>query len=239
LKRTYVLEYTRQTHVVQILELVMPYFEECVDEETTTKAKEVLDVARDNVERMAAESRTDVSPNRALVESIWGPDRFDWDSEHFERTPERFVTMLRELTDQKEFNFTMFDAGNIDEMVVIKNIDFVALCAHHIVPFMGKCHIGYIPLKHMAGLSKFARLVKYHAANLTVQEQLTQTICDDLGERLNPAGVMVVMEAEHLCMTIRGVQSPGTTTITSAVTGVFADHTRQARAEFLNLIKES
>lgn len=171
---------------------------------------------------------------KSFMQAIWG-ERYDFDNEHFTDTPKRFVNMLRELTHQEEFNFTTFESA-ADEMIVIKDIEFVSLCAHHIVPFMGKCHIAYVPAGQIAGLSKFARTVKTLAKDLTVQEELTNKIGNFLIDKLDPKGVAVVMEAEHLCMTIRGVQSPGTKTITSMMTGVFADHNRLARQEFLNLI---
>lgn len=173
---------------------------------------------------------------QSFFQIVWGPHRYDWASEHRRDTPKRFMSTLRELTNRVPFEFTTFDASNNDEMIVVKDIKFVSLCAHHVIPFMGVCHIAYIPNREMAGLSKFARLVKWHSADLTVQENLTQAISDDLGRLLNPIGHAVVMEAEHMCMAIRGVQSPGTTTITSSMMGAFADHTRQARAEFLQLI---
>lgn len=174
---------------------------------------------------------------KAFMEFIWG-DRFNLDGEHFGKTPERFVKMLEELTTPQDFDFTIFDS-NADEMIVIKDIDFVSMCAHHIVPFMGKCYIAYVPAGQIAGLSKFARTVKNLAKDLTVQEELTNDIALFLMNKLDPKGLAVVMEAEHLCMTIRGVQSPGTMTITSSMKGIFADHTRQARSEFLHLIGKS
>jgi GTP cyclohydrolase IA len=178
----------------------------------------------------------EVKATQSFFQIVWGSHRYDWASEHRRDTPKRFMSTLRELTHREPFEFTTFDASDNDEMIVVKDIKFVSLCAHHVIPFMGVCHIAYIPNREMAGLSKFARLVKWHSADLTVQENLTQAISDDLGRLLNPIGHAVVMEAEHMCMAIRGVQSPGTTTITSSMMGAFADHTRQARAEFLQLI---
>ena len=169
----------------------------------------------------------------AFLKFVFG-NRFDWESEHYNGTPNRFMRMLRELTMPEEFDFTTFRSES-DNMVVIKDIEFVSLCAHHIVPFMGVCHIAYIPRGHIAGLSKFARLVKNCAKTLTVQEELTHLIAGEIEEYLNPLGVGVIMEAEHLCMTIRGVQSPGTKTITSSMSGVFLDENKGARQEFLRL----
>ena len=151
-------------------------------------------------------------------------------------TPRRFVASLRELTTPEEYNFTTFDTL-YDEMVVVKDIPFVSLCQHHILPFSGVAHVGYVPNTTMAGLSKFARCVRYHAAQLQVQEDLTCEIANDLLDKLNsPKGLAVVLEAEHMCMTIRGVQAPGTKTYTASMHGVFADHKKTAKAEFLSRI---
>lgn len=158
----------------------------------------------------------------------------DWSDDHLKDTPARFVNMLRELTTPEKYEFTMFDSKS-DEMVIIRDIPFTSLCAHHLVPFMGYAHIGYIPNGKIAGLSKFARLVRAKAHRLSVQEELTSMIADELEEKLNPLGVAVVMEAEHLCMTIRGVQTPGTKTVTSSMKGAFADHDKLARSEFMSL----
>lgn len=159
----------------------------------------------------------------------------DWEDPHFQKTPERFYKMLKELTTPKEFEFTVFPTS-ADEMVSIGPIDFVSMCAHHVVPFMGQAWVGYVPAGQLVGLSKIARAVKEMSKALTVQEELTNSIGEFLVDKLDPKGVAVVMRAEHLCMTIRGVQSPGTKTTTSKMTGVFADHTRLARTEFLNMI---
>lgn len=175
-----------------------------------------------------------VDDARVLFENLW-PER-DWSNEHLKRTPERFVKMLRELTTPEEFEFTTFESGR-DDMIICKNIDFHSLCAHHVVPFIGRAHIGYIPQGKMVGLSKIPRLVKYHAAGLTVQEVLTTAIAQDLEERLGARGVAVVMDAKHLCAGIRGVECPEMDTITSCMLGVFADHSRLARGEFLQLIQ--
>lgn len=156
--------------------------------------------------------------------------------EHGRDTPRRLVKMLHELTTPEEFNFTTFESTT-DEMIIVKDIGFVSLCAHHTAPFMGKAHIAYVPDRRIAGLSKFARAVRYCAKAFTVQEELTQDIYIMLEDALSPQGLGVVLEAEHLCMAIRGVQAPGTKTITSKMGGVFADHTKLARGEFLELIK--
>lgn len=156
-------------------------------------------------------------------------------SPHGSATPARFVRMLKELTTPEEFTFTTFPATSMN-MVMLKDIPFSSVCSHHVIPFVGMAHIAYVPDELLVGLSKFARMVKYHSHKLQVQETLTEEIAVDLESRLKPRGVAVVMEAEHLCMTIRGVQSPGTMTRTAEMRGVFADHDKTAKAEFLSFI---
>lgn len=157
---------------------------------------------------------------------------------HYKDTPERFVKMLEELTIPENFQFTTFPNKDprIDEMVVVQDIPFYTLCAHHIIPFFGYCHIAYIPEESVAGLSKFARTVKAASKGFHIQEELTASIADFIEKRLEPKGVAVVMRAEHLCMTMRGVQVPGTQTTTSSMRGVFLDPEKGARQEFLSLI---
>jgi len=166
-----------------------------------------------------------------------------WDLPEMERTPERWAKMMIELTNRNdhEFEFTVFNNDmHVDEMVIIKDIPFVTLCAHHLIPFIGKAHIAYVPGSKLAGLSKFKRLVNYYTKGCWNQENLTQEIAEALEMNLgDPVGVAVVMTAEHLCMTIRGAQSPGTTTTTSCMRGCFGDHTKMARAEFLSFIRTS
>jgi GTP cyclohydrolase I len=171
---------------------------------------------------------------RVLLEKTTG---LNTDGPHGSKTPQRFVRMLEELTTPEPFEFTTFpNEDGVDEIVVVRDIPFVSVCNHHVVPFVGKAHIGYIPDGWLVGLSKFARVVRYYAKSLQVQERLTQQVADYLQDELTPVGVAVVMEAEHMCMTIRGVQTPGTYTITSAMKGVFADHEKTAKAEFMRLI---
>jgi len=151
------------------------------------------------------------------------------------KTPERYVEMLWELATPVEFDFTTFKSDN-DEMVIVQDIPFVSLCAHHIAPFMGVAHIGYVPINNTAGLSKLVRTVEYMSKGLWSQEDLTDAISDFLCSHLVPLGTAVVMQAEHTCMTIRGVRTSGALTTTSSMTGCFADHDRLARTEFLSLI---
>jgi len=157
------------------------------------------------------------------------------DDEHGTETPERFMRMLREMTTPKDIKWRDFTA-DYDEMIVVRDIPFVSLCNHHVVPFVGKADIGYIPHERMAGLSKFARVVHHFSRGLQLQERLTRQISDFLSEKLQPHGLAVVMEAEHLCMTLRGAQVPGTKTYTAMMTGYFNDHDRTAKHEFLSRI---
>jgi GTP cyclohydrolase I len=162
----------------------------------------------------------------------------DWDDGHLAETPERLAKLLIDMTTPEQFNFTVFDNTEmIDQMVCVSNIPFYSLCRHHVVPYFGVAHVAYIPAQKICGISKLARAVHYHAKGLTVQEHLTNDIGDDLENKLAPKGVAVVMEAEHLCMTMRGVKAAGTSTETSYMQGVFLDPEKQARQEFFELVR--
>eukprot|EP01083_Nonionella_stella_P297966 1011628_1 len=124
---------------------------------------------------------------------------------------------------------------NHDEMIIVKNIDFHSLCEHHLVPFRGRIHLAYLPNKNVVGLSKLARIVEMYCRRLQVQERLTQQIADDIQTALNPNGVACIIEAEHMCMTMRGVQKHHATTITSRMLGEFRDNIK-TRNEFLTLL---
>ncbi len=163
-------------------------------------------------------------------------DEYNFETGDLKETPLRFVKALKELTTRKEFNFTTFESES-DEIVVVSNIPFVTLCAHHVLPFTGVAHVGYIPNGRIAGLSKLARTVEYHSKGLNVQENLTTAIANHIWDELDPKGVAVVMKAEHTCMTIRGVKAIGSTTSTSVMYGAFSDHTKLARQEFFDLIR--
>lgn len=164
----------------------------------------------------------------------------DWDGEddHSANTPARFVRTLKELGDRDSevFTFTTFEATS-DEMIVLGPIPFYTLCAHHVVPFHGNVYVGYVPDLVIAGLSKFARTVKYISKGLWVQEDLTAAIHDFLEDKLRPNGMAVQLRAEHMCMSMRGVQMPGVITTTNKMSGVFADHARTAKAEFMEGIR--
>src|SRR6476659_8585121 len=123
-----------------------------------------------------------------------------------------------------------------NEMVIVKDIDFYSLCEHHLLPFFGKCHVAYIPSNKVIGLSKIPRLVDVFARRLQVQERLTNQIADTIREKITPLGVAVVMEATHLCMSMRGVEKQNSFAVTSAMQGAFRNNAR-TRMEFLELIK--
>ncbi|SHK17289.1 GTP cyclohydrolase I FolE [Thermocrinis minervae] len=160
----------------------------------------------------------------------------DPDREGLKETPDRIARMWEEFDRQREFNFKLFEEfGDYNEMVIVKDIRFYSLCEHHLLPFFGKVHIAYIPDKVVCGLSKLVRTVKAFSLRPQVQERLTQQIADFLQEQLNPKGVAVVIEAEHLCMSMRGVMTPGHITVTSALRGIFLKDLR-TREEFLKLI---
>ncbi|WP_110112977.1 GTP cyclohydrolase I FolE [Bacillus sp. CGMCC 1.16541] len=156
-------------------------------------------------------------------------------------TPKRVAKMYEEVfsglnEDPKEHFKTVFGEDH-EELVLVKDIPFYSMCEHHLVPFYGKAHVAYIPKGgKVTGLSKLARAVEAVAKRPQLQERITSTVADSIVESLNPHGVMVIVEAEHMCMTMRGVKKPGSMTITSAVRGILETDVA-ARAEVLSLIK--
>jgi GTP cyclohydrolase I len=159
------------------------------------------------------------------------------EDEELRETPRRMADGYAELLTAQMFAPTTFpNTEGYDELVVAGEIPFHSLCAHHLLPFVGVAHIGYLPGERIVGLSKLARVVDLFARDLQVQERLTKQIADWLQEHLRPKGVGVVLEAEHLCMSLRGVQKPGARTVTSALHGLVRDDPR-TRQEFLDLTR--
>ena len=157
------------------------------------------------------------------------------------KTPERMAkAYARDLfagynQDPSDF-MTTFEGEGYNELVLVKDITVSSMCEHHCLPFIGTAHVGYIPSDRIIGLSKIPRLVNMYAARMQVQERLTMQIADAMEEHLKPLGVMVVIDAVHTCMCMRGVKADGASTVTSAVKGVFLDDTKNSKSEFLRLI---
>jgi GTP cyclohydrolase IA len=158
-------------------------------------------------------------------------------------TPRRIAQSLLELTsgyrEDIEMEIRTFDAEGADQMICQWMIPVYSLCEHHMLPFTGYAHIGYIPKEKVVGLSKLKRVTDHFARRLQIQERLTREIVDYLHGALSPRGVIAVVEAEHLCMSMRGVQAPGTLTTTSAVTGDFLDPKEGSREEFMSLLQHA
>jgi len=170
---------------------------------------------------------------RELLEALG----VDSTTESMARTPERVASMYEELLAPPPFSIPTFpNEGDYDELVIVRDIAFSSLCEHHLLPFVGVAHVAYLPGARIVGLSKLARVVELYARRLQVQERMTTQIADWLEAELQPQGVGVVVEAEHLCMTVRGVRKPGARTITSAVRGMVRRDPR-TRAEFLALVR--
>jgi GTP cyclohydrolase I len=177
--------------------------------------------APDPVERAAAD----------LLQAL-GADLAD---ERFRDTPRRMAAAYAELLTPEPFNATTFpNDAHYDELVVVRDIAFHSLCEHHLLPFVGVAHVGYIPGERIVGLSKLARVVDHYSRDMQVQERLTSQIAGWFERELAPRGVGVVLEAEHMCMSLRGAVKPGTRTVTSALHGLVRDDTR-TRQEFLTL----
>ena len=177
----------------------------------------------------------------AAVREILDAVGEDPDRDGLQDTPARVARMYAEIfagigKDPASVLTTVFDAGH-DEMVLVKDIDLASTCEHHLVPWVGVAHVGYIPNDsgQITGLSKLARLVDLYARRPQVQERLTTQVADALEQALKPRGVIVVVEAEHMCMSLRGVRKPGAKTVTSAVRGLFRDSV-STRGEALSLI---
>ena len=199
--------------------------------------KEEAQLSRENIEKAMYTVLKSLGEN---------PER-----EGLKETPKRVAKMYEEMfasvgktndeiISELSKTFTENDKeGNqkFGDMVIVRDIPFYSTCEHHLVPFFGKAHVGYIPNKKVIGLSKIARLVEAIAKRPQIQERITKEVADCLVSMLEPAGVIVVIQAEHLCMSMRGVKKPGTKTVTSAARGAFKED-QATRMEFLQLIKE-
>lgn len=172
---------------------------------------------------------------RELLEAL----DIDVDNEARRDTPQRVARAFIDFLKPRPFRLTTFpnDEG-YDELIIARNIRFHSLCEHHLLPFIGVAHVAYLPKDRILGLSKLARLVEMFARDLQTQERMTQQIADWLQEQLKPKGVGVIVEAEHLCMALRGVEKPGSTTVTSALLGALRNDQR-TREEFLTLARKA
>jgi GTP cyclohydrolase IA len=190
---------------------------------------------RPDLHVVAPQAGVDLSRAERAVADLLEALGLDPSSEHLLDTPRRVAASYAELLTPPAFTLTTFpnDEG-YDELVLAKAIPFHSLCEHHLLPFVGVAHVGYLPGDRILGLSKLARVVELFARRLQVQERLTTQVADWLQTRLAPKGVGVVVEAEHLCMSLRGVRAPGTRTVTSTLKGVLRDDPR-SRQEFLAL----
>ncbi len=187
---------------------------------------------------MSSDQKTANDAVRMLLRHIGeDPER-----EGLKRTPERVSKALEFLTrgyaeDPKAaINGAFFEEEGYQEIILCKDLDFYSLCEHHMLPFMGKAHVGYLPKRRIIGLSKLARMVDIYAHRLQVQERMTTQIAQTIMEELDPLGVAVVLEAEHLCMRMRGVEKQNSWVMTSAMLGVFRTK-YETRQEFMNLLR--
>jgi len=175
---------------------------------------------------------------RQLIEGV-GEDS---SREGLVKTPSRAASALQYLTRgyqqsvDEVVNNAIFESDN-DQMILVKDIELYSMCEHHLLPFIGKCHVAYIPTGKVIGLSKIARIVDMYAARLQIQENLTKQVADTVMQAIQPAGVGVIIEAQHLCMMMRGVEKQNSKMTTSMMLGTFLDHDR-TRSEFLRLVRD-
>lgn len=197
-------------------------------------------MAYEKIERYDEETTRQIAARVREILTLMGEDP---DREGLLKTPERVAKALQFLTQgysqsgEEIIKSAIFDE-EYSQMVLVKDIEMYSMCEHHMMPFIGKCHVAYIPDGKITGLSKIARVVETYARRLQVQERLTVQIRDCIDEALHPLGVAVVIEAMHTCMSIRGVQKSNAITTTSAFSGAFMNSAR-TRNEFLNLIKQA
>ena len=190
---------------------------------------------------VSADAAYDTGPMERSVREIIRMLGEDPDRQGLARTPHRVAESLRSLTRgyhqdlDRLLNGALFDV-DYDQMVIVKDIEMFSLCEHHLLPFFGRCHVAYIPNRKVIGLSKIPRLVDAFAHRLQIQERLTNQIAETLMDKIHPQGVGVVIEAQHLCMIMRGVEKQNSVAVTSAMLGVFREEQR-TREEFLSLVR--
>lgn len=187
-------------------------------------------------EQVAGRRPVDVEAAERAARDLLHALGADLEDEGLADTPRRMAAAYAELLSPVEFTATTFpNEAGYDDLVVVRDIPFHSLCMHHLLPFQGRAHVAYLPGERIVGLSKLARVVEHFARDLQVQERLTVQVAEWLEEHLKPRGVGVVLEAEHLCMTIRGVLKPGTSTVTSSLHGTLRTDQR-SRQELMSLI---
>ncbi len=208
--------------------------------------KSLMQRAKREEEARAASTQDLPRPSREEAEAAvrtliaWAGD--DPSREGLLDTPKRVVKAYEELfsgyriPDESVLDRTFGEIGNFDDMVLVKDITFHSHCEHHMVPFVGKAHVAYFPVERVVGLSKIARVVDLYARRLQTQEHMTSQIITAIDEALKPRGVAVMIEAEHMCMAMRGIQKQGASTITTQFTGIFRDDP-QEQIRFLSLVR--
>ncbi|HVT22894.1 MAG TPA: GTP cyclohydrolase I FolE [Mycobacteriales bacterium] len=195
----------------------------------------VASIAEQRVRDLATLGQVDLDAAEAAAEALMRALGMDPDAPGLTETPKRVARAYAELLTPREFTMTTFpNDESYDELVLAKDIPFTSLCEHHLLPFTGTASVGYLPGPRILGLSKLARVVELFARRPQVQERMTKQIADWLDTQLGPRGVGVVVQAEHTCMTLRGVQARGSATVTSSLTGLIRTDER-TRAEFLAL----
>ncbi len=185
--------------------------------------------------RIVDASKLDLAAAEQAAQDLLRAIGADVDSMDLVETPRRVAASFAELVTPAEFSATLFPNEGYDELVLVRDIPFQTLCMHHLLPFHGVAHVAYLPGERIIGISKLARVVEAFARDLQLQERMTVQVADWLEEELGPRGVGVVLSAEHMCMTIRGVRKPGARTVTSALRGSLRDDAR-TRQEFFSLV---
>jgi GTP cyclohydrolase IA len=185
--------------------------------------------------RIVESSKFDLAAAENAARDLLRAIGADVESPDLRETPRRVAASFAELVTPAEFGATVFRNQGYDELVLVRDISFQTLCMHHLLPFHGVAHVAYLPGESIIGLSKLARVVEFFARDLQLQERMTVQIADWLEHELAPRGVGVVLNAEHMCMTIRGVRKPGSRTVTSALRGTLRTDAR-TRQEFFSLV---